>query len=111
MPSPRTPTTACSIATILVLFCSAAPGRADEKPLRQVIDAETKAAWQREKITPVGRCDDSTFLRRIYLDLVGTVPTYEETKKFLTDADPKKREKLIDRLLADPRFRCIRRCL
>jgi len=44
------------------------------------------------------------FLRRIYLDLVGMIPTYEETTAFLKDTDPKKREKIIDKLLADPRY-------
>jgi hypothetical protein len=78
--------------------------RAEDRPLRQVVDAEIKAAWQREKITPAGRADDATFLRRVYLDLVGTVPTYDETREFLADGDPRKREKLIDRLLADPRY-------
>src|SRR5262249_40914393 len=50
------------------------------------------------------RASDTTCLRRVYLDLVGTVPSYEETTAFLKDTDPKKREKLIDNLLDDPRF-------
>ena len=77
---------------------------AQEKPLRQIIDAEIKAGWQKEKITPTSRSTDSVFLRRVYLDLVGVVPTYDETNAFLKDADPKKRAKLIDKLLDDPRF-------
>ncbi len=44
-----------------------------------------KAVWQREKITPAGRADDTTFLRRIYIDLVGTIPTIDETRQFLKD--------------------------
>jgi hypothetical protein len=75
-----------------------------EQPLRTVIDAELKAARAREKVTPAPRAGDAAFLRRVYLDLVGTAPTYEETVAFLADTDPKKREKLIDKLLADPRF-------
>ncbi|MCE9534606.1 MAG: bifunctional [glutamate--ammonia ligase]-adenylyl-L-tyrosine phosphorylase/[glutamate--ammonia-ligase] adenylyltransferase, partial [Planctomycetes bacterium] len=77
---------------------------ADEKPLRQIIDAEVKAAWQTQKVTPAPRSDDATFLRRVYFDVVGTIPTYDETVAFLKDTDPAKREKLIDKLLADPRF-------
>ncbi len=38
------------------------------------------------------------------MDLVGTIPTYDEAKAFLEDRDATKREKLIDKLLADPRF-------
>jgi hypothetical protein len=81
-----------------------ASARGEERPLRQVIDAEIRSAWQREKITPAGRADDATFLRRVYLDLAGTIPTADEATRFLADSEPKKREKLIDRLLADPRF-------
>src|SRR5262245_34906633 len=75
-----------------------------EKPLRQAIDAEIRAAWQRQKITPAARAGDPAFLRRVYLDLVGTIPTYDETRHFLESKEANKREKLIDKLLADPRF-------
>jgi hypothetical protein len=81
-----------------------APLLAEDKPLRAVIDAEIKPAWQREKIVPAGPCDDSTYLRRIYLDLIGTIPTYAETTEFLKDKGENKREKLVDKLLADPHF-------
>ena len=77
---------------------------AGDKPLREIIDREIRAAWQAKKITPGGNADDATFLRRVYLDLIGDIPTYDETKKFLEDKDPKKRDKLIEKLLADPRY-------
>src|SRR5262245_60819350 len=88
------------IAT-LVLLPSAA--RADE-PLRAVIDRELAAAWKSQNITPAAKSTDAEFLRRVYIDLVGTGATYEEATKFLADTDEKKREKLIEKLLADPRF-------
>jgi len=72
--------------------------------LRKIIDIEIKAGWGKEQLTHPGRSTDSVFLRRVYLDLVGMIPTYEETVAFLKDTDSKKREKLIDNLLADPRF-------
>jgi hypothetical protein len=78
--------------------------RAEEKTSRQIIDSEIRAAWKREQITSVPKADDATFLRRVYLDLVGTIPSHDEALRFLDDKDPKKREKLIDRLLDDPRF-------
>jgi hypothetical protein len=104
MPALRIPPPARFFTTLLALAGALAPARAGEKPLRQVIDAEVRAAWQREKVTPPGRCNDATFLRRIYLDLLGTVPTYDEATRFLADADPQKRGKLIDKLLDDPRY-------
>jgi len=77
---------------------------AGERPLREIIDAEIKKGWQTEKITPAPRASDSVFLRRVYLDLVGVIPSYHETTAFLKDADPKKRDKVIDKLLSDPRY-------
>lgn len=77
---------------------------AESPPLRQVVDATLEAAWKREKVVPAGPADDAAFLRRVHLDLLGTVPTYAETKRFLDDPDPKKRAHLVDRLLDDPRF-------
>ncbi len=78
--------------------------RAEETPLRKAIDAEVRAAWQQAKVTPAKPSDDAQFLRRVSLDLVGVIPTYEATVAFLDSKDPAKREKLIDSLLADPRF-------
>jgi len=47
-------------------------------------------------------CTDEEFVRRIYLDLAGMIPTAAETRAFLADAEPNKREKLVDKLLASP---------
>jgi len=88
---------------LLAVISNVASLHADE-PLRQVIDKEIQAVWKRDGVKPAARADDSAFLRRIHLDLVGTIPTFDEAKNFLTDADPRKREKVIDRLLDDPRF-------
>lgn len=44
-------------------------------------------------------CDDATFLRRVSLDISGTLPTEEDVRLFLADASPDKRDRLIDRLL------------
>jgi len=48
--------------------------------------------------------DDATFLRRVYVDVTGVLPTAEEAAKFLADKDPKKRDKAIDRLLDSPEY-------
>src|SRR5262249_50312069 len=89
----------------LAALLAASPARADDgHPLRAVIDAEVRAAWKRQKITPPAQAPDATFLRRAYLDLVGTVPTYDGGRRFLDEKDAKKREKLIDRFLDDARF-------
>lgn len=48
--------------------------------------------------------DDAAFLRRVWLDTTGVSAPADEVQKFLADASPDKREKLVDRLLADPSF-------
>ena len=48
--------------------------------------------------------DDLTYLRRVYLDLTGQLPTSDEMKKFASSSDPNKRSKLVDRLLLDSKF-------
>lgn len=49
-------------------------------------------------------CSDAVFVRRAYLDVIGTLPTAAEARAFIADTDPKKREALIDRLLARPEY-------
>ncbi|HJZ59954.1 MAG TPA: DUF1549 domain-containing protein, partial [Gemmataceae bacterium] len=66
----------------------------------ELVDA--KLAKLNVSASPV--CDDAEFLRRVYLDLTGTLPTPAAARKFLADPDPKKREKLVDELLNRPEF-------
>ncbi len=90
-----------SIAALLFVGSAAF---AQEKSLRDRIDQHIAKGWVEQKITPAKASDDANFLRRVYLDLIGTIPSYEETKAFLADASADKRTKLIDRLLDDPRY-------
>src|ERR1700689_3427865 len=52
------------------------------------IDEALRAEWSREGITPAGRIDDARFLRRVYLDVVGTVPPGAAVSEFMADASP-----------------------
>ena len=78
--------------------------RADDRPLHAVIDDHTAAVWSREKLQPAEPSSDHEFLRRVCLDLTGTIPSHDETVQFLGDSSANKREALIGRLLDDPRF-------
>jgi hypothetical protein len=55
-------------------------------------------------IVPSDLCTDAEFLRRVSLDLTGTLPTAAEVEAFLADARPDKRERKIDELLASPGY-------
>jgi hypothetical protein len=63
--------------------------------------------WQKLaqlNIQPSPVADDATFLRRVYIDTIGTLPTAQEAKDFLNDTSPDKRFKLIQRLLQRPEY-------
>jgi len=68
------------------------------------IDALVLGQLQRFGIQPAHPCSDAVFLRRVYLDVIGTLPTAEEAKAFLDDKAPNKRATLIDRLLERDEF-------
>src|SRR6185295_16917833 len=90
---------------VAAVCCSAAAAAAGDEPsLRAVIDREIETHLERLKVAPAPLCDDATFLRRVTLDLVGTIPVPDEVERFLADKDPLKRSKVIDRLLDDPRY-------
>ncbi|MCH8829989.1 MAG: DUF1549 domain-containing protein [Planctomycetes bacterium] len=66
-----------------------------------------KLVWnklQRLGIPPSNRASDATFLRRVSLDTIGTLPTAKEARAFLNDSDRRKRSRLIDRLLKRPAY-------
>ncbi len=90
---------------VLLLMSVVAPLLgAETTSLRDAIDKELNAAWQKEKVTPAKAADDAAFVRRVYLDLIGSIPSYDEAKKFLDDTAPDKRSKLVKQLLDDQRF-------
>ncbi|MBT4864342.1 MAG: DUF1549 domain-containing protein [Planctomycetaceae bacterium] len=77
---------------------------ADDVPLHQQIDSHIVAKTPEfEKIAAPLAADDE-FLRRVSLDLTGTIPTREQALQFLEDTDPGKRQKLIEQLLASPEY-------
>ncbi len=60
--------------------------------------------WDAESIEPAARCSDREFVRRVYLDLAGRVPTPQEVDEFLTDDRETRREALVDHLLNSEDF-------
>jgi hypothetical protein len=86
---------------IACLIRSAAPAA---EGLRDTIHQHVEAAWKKNRLTPAPLASDAEFMRRVYIDLTGRIPSYEEAVAFLDNAESDKREKLVDKLLADPRF-------
>ncbi|HEX4144661.1 MAG TPA: DUF1549 and DUF1553 domain-containing protein [Pirellulales bacterium] len=67
---------------------------------KNYIDHLVLAKWQKLGIAPSERATDAEFLRRAYLDAIGTLPTPAEVQSYLSDQDPDRRGHLVDQLLA-----------
>jgi hypothetical protein len=73
-------------------------------PKRGYIDELIHAKLVKLRVLPSEQATDSQFIRRVYLDVIGALPTPEETRAFLADSDPQKRDRLIDSLLQLPEY-------
>lgn len=88
----------------LSLFAAAAAAQSTAPELARKIDQHLAKRQLDAKVKPAPLADDAEFARRLYLDLAGRIPTVHETRAFLADKQPDRRSRLIDRLLASPRY-------
>lgn len=77
------------------------PGRMSSQELADWIDARFADEYQRAGSEAAAQVDDATFLRRLYLDLQGRIPTVAQLRDFLADQDSLKRPNHVDRLVSD----------
>ncbi|NNE90883.1 MAG: DUF1549 domain-containing protein [Verrucomicrobiales bacterium] len=68
------------------------------------IDELIKHENQNRKVEKADKIDDLAFLRRATVDLIGRIPRVQEVNEYLTWSPAERREKLVDKLLQDPRF-------
>lgn len=80
-----------------------AVARLTTEELAKWIDERFAAAWLEAKIEPPEIIDDATFLKRVSLDLTGSIPSVSQARDFLDYSGDHRRGTLIDRLLNDPR--------
>jgi hypothetical protein len=89
---------------VTVPFKGEVPAEAFQAVEANEIDKLVMAKLRTLNLPPSPLCDDATFIRRLFLDALGILPTPEEVAAFVKDTDPKRREKLIDTVLARPEF-------
>jgi len=82
----------------------AVPAVADRTLVRNPIDAFVAAEREKQGVAALPAADRPTLLRRVTLDLTGLPPTRAELQAFLADESPEAYEKVVDRLLASPRY-------
>jgi Protein of unknown function (DUF1553)/Protein of unknown function (DUF1549)/Planctomycete cytochrome C len=71
---------------------------------RQPLDTFVLAKLEAESLLPISPADPRTLLRRLFYDLIGLPPTWEDIQSFSADASPDALERQSDRLLASPRY-------
>ena len=99
-------------AVIVLALAGAAQDTGRQSPFESTAAPEVKnrideivfAALKKQGIRPARLSSDAVFVRRVYLDAIGTLPTSDEARAFIEDRDPNKRSALIDRLLAREEF-------
>ena len=97
------------ISMLIAVVCAIAVqnARSADAPsvaLAAEIDRLIESRLAAEGIPPADEASDAEFLRRVYLDLHGVIPTREQAVRFLEQTGPDRRAKLIDVLLADARY-------
>jgi hypothetical protein len=89
----------------LAVLLACGPATAAGPPvLAEKIDRLIARRWAEARVEPAPRADDAEFLRRVYLDLAGRIPSAAEARTFLADTRPDKRARLVEQLLASPRY-------
>lgn len=75
-----------------------------KSPQHNFIDQLVIKQLKRLNLPPSPQSNDADFIRRVYIDTIGSLPKPEEVADFLADQSPDKRNKLIDQLLSRPEF-------
>src|SRR5689334_5942836 len=94
-----------AILSMAAVACMGA-AQAQTTPAQEAawIDKRLEAEWKKESITPAAPVDDARFLRRIYLQIVGTIPPAQVVTEFLADRTPDKRARAVEALLDSPKY-------
>ncbi len=91
-----------------ILATGAAPARKqsalEARALAARIDAHLVTGWTAAGVQPAPLSSDAEFVRRVYLDVAGRIPSVAEVRAFLADSRPDKRQHLVETLLDGPRY-------
>jgi len=100
-------------STLAVLLCTTwllcgtpAPvfAQSVQPPQIAMIDQAIEQGWADYEITSAKEADDMVWCRRVFLDVIGRIPSLEELEEFATDRGADRKTKLVDRLLHDDRY-------
>ncbi|HMC11886.1 MAG TPA: DUF1549 domain-containing protein, partial [Pirellulaceae bacterium] len=92
------------LLAFLVIIAIADLQAADMAAVTAKLDTQFVAAWKDAGIEPAPAVDDARYLRRIYLDIAGTLPPPARIREFLLDPSADKRTRAVDQLLASDEY-------
>jgi len=95
---------ALPLLALVSLSSAKAAGQMDTAAAARQIDSVLAKDWAANKLHGNPQTDDNTFVRRIYLDVIGRIPTTRETEEFLNSKEADKRARLIDKLLSSEAY-------
>lgn len=78
--------------------------RPSDIPQVQFINQQMEAVWSDYGLKPSPKATDGEWCRRVFLDVLGRIPTVEEVRRFTVSRDPRKKVKLVSRLLYDEEY-------
>lgn len=93
-----------SLVAAVILFSSVAQSETVKPPQIAMINSAIEQGWADYEITPAKEADDAIWCRRVYLDIIGRIPSLDEQKDFAAERGSDKRAKLVDRLLHGDRY-------
>lgn len=91
-------------AVVNLLTPYAPPDEGSSFETNNYIDEILARKWKQLGLRPAGPSNDTQFLRRVYLDLIGILPSEAEVRAFVSDTSEYKRSKVIDHLLERPEY-------
>ena len=91
------------VANVIVLP-NADPWQRPAMQANNEIDTLIQQKLTKLRLSPAPQCDDQTFLRRVFVDVIGQLPTPDDVRNFLADTTADKRARIVDQLLKRPEF-------
>lgn len=94
----------CLLGAFLVITGSLIAAEPRSQEVTETIDRWIEAGLKEAGVKAAPIADDAEFLRRVYLDLIGRIPTVAEARNFLDDSTVDRRSRVVDRLLESPEY-------
>lgn len=99
----------CLVAGFAVVSVATTEAAAPKKAKTQIpqvaeIDRMIREVWQEYKLKPSPEANEGEWCRRVYLDLIGRIPSVQELDSYLSDRSQNKDEKLVEKLLYDDSY-------